>query len=333
MDAHGRGLAACLLVVLSFAATAASAWAERPSASVAIALLNAARRANRLPADLENVPQLSLGCRQWMNEYEPPAGQDIDEEELPGQPGYTELGALAARSSDFARGFFSHKLAVWGTEEYDNVWSAAPLHLARLFAPAARYAWYGQGEPTRTGEYPNRFCMGTGLGNPLSAGSETPEAVSGTTRLFSLPASGSRAIPVIEAAAELPVTPQILVHIPGGRPSGPDIILFATGQQPILVRAILSGPEGSVPLGVVTPSTRVPQAVGEASISNYTPDTWYVVPRRPLRGGAHYELRAYWSESAGEVKQTVSFSTRCLLNGLGFTGPVPRLPGCSHLFG
>jgi hypothetical protein len=271
------------------------------TAAEEIGHLNAQRRENGIPDGLRNVSGLSLGCDQYENLYVARPGQN-PHEELPGQPGYTPLGNLAANLSDLANGVGA--LPLWGDHAIDNAWANAPLHLVSLFNPVARYAWFGAG--------PFGACMGTAPDNPLQSHARGRLV---SPRFFSLPGNGVGDVWPVQVVNDLPFAPQEAVHIPAGRPTGPNIILFPEGLQVRIDRAQLRSADGrGVALRVVTPATPTPPYPSGWRAVKYmgeeVGDVWFVIPTRPLRGATHYRLTALWSDAAGRrYTQRVRFKT------------------------
>jgi hypothetical protein len=69
-----------------------------------------------------------------------------------------------------------------------------------------------------------------------------------------------------------------------------------------------------VPVLVVTPTTFTPAFPAGWPTVKYMGeafgDVWFVIPTRPLRGGARYTLTAHWSDDAGRnFVQRVRFKT------------------------
>jgi hypothetical protein len=300
----------CAAVVGTLVVTVSDARAGRPSrprvgaSAEQIRYLNAQRRENGIPGRLRNVPDLSLGCRQFENIYVRKLGQ-YPHEEVPGQPGYTRLGDRAASVSELADGVGPRPL--WGDRAIDNAWANAPLHLVSLFNPTAHYAWFGGG--------PLGACMGTSSENPLHHAGAFVERRFRSPAFFSLPGDGVSDVWPLQAAEDAPFAPQEAVDIPAGRVTGPNIILFPVGTQAWIRRVHLRSADGMhVPVLVVTPTTFTPAFPAGWPTVKYMGeafgDVWFVIPTRPLRGGARYTLTAHWSDDAGRnFVQRVRFKT------------------------
>ena len=116
-------IAACgALLLLTAAQAAHAATAER-----AIALLNAQRAANGLPAGIVEDPTLTADCAA--HDRYMALNHVLTHFEQPGDPGYSDGGAYAGRNSVLARG------ANWSES---NPYETAPLHLDQLLAPRLR---------------------------------------------------------------------------------------------------------------------------------------------------------------------------------------------------
>lgn len=220
-----RGISICASVSLAFvlssplhSAEAAAAVDDKSikaklvPASLAIASLNAQREANGIPGDLTDDPELSRGCVNHTTIYKPQPNQ-YPHTEIPGQPGYTELGSIAAGSSNLAgRPWYldaSTKRAVAWWSNGSNPWSNAPVHLAQLFDPSALSAWYGESRVAG--------CMGT-KGNI--------RRFSGPT-FYSVPGDRRTDVPLSQVAYESPWVPQQAAGIADGVRTGPNILLYA----------------------------------------------------------------------------------------------------------
>jgi hypothetical protein len=159
--------------------------------------------------------------------------------------------------------------------------------------------------------------MGTARENPPQQLRGMLERRFASPRFFSLPGNGVSDVWPLQAAEDAPFTPQEAVHIPAGRPTGPNIILFPEGGQLRIGRAQLVSMYGrEVPLRVVTPTTLTPPYPAGWPAVRYVGeevgDAWFVVPTRPLRGDTRYKLTAFWFDDAGRrYTQRVRFKTLC----------------------
>ena len=304
---------------LSLAGTSVADWRSHPemtlntptpryvplvSSATAIALLNRQRAANGIPGDLITNSKLSAGCAKHVWKYKEKIGQ-IPHEEIPGQPGYSKLGALAASLSALSSrsGESSTESYWWGP--LVNPWSGAAFHLSTLFNPEATMAWYaesvhGVAKRSHKGSswpWGPAACMGAGGSRSFS-----------TPTFFSYPGGGARDVPYSEYTVEAPESPQEAVGLPRGFNGGPAVILWAEGMSARLDRATLSADSGSV----VPTKLFAPQTVGdEDSGRGYG----YVVPTTDLRPSTHYTLNAVWTRNLpgnpeGEsVTQVATFTT------------------------
>ena len=262
------------------------------------------REANGIPGGLVENTELSRGCWNHSNLYWDKNGQ-FPHDEVPGQPGYTELGDRAAQNSNLGggRGWWSATT---------NPWSHAPMHLYDLLAPAVGSAWYG--ESKRVFGRRQRVCMGTGA--PWREGPDT-------FTVYSYPGDGATGVIPNYLAGELPFAPGQAVGIPAGTVTGPYILLFpACGNgSSELQSATLAGPDGPVMVKVVGPDTAAP-ADRPAGWEHYdTVDSGpFVIPTAPLKPLTQYTLMTnwLWDEDAKAHTETMRFTT----------GPRVRHPYC-----
>jgi hypothetical protein len=273
------------------------------SSPEAISLLNQARAANGIPGDLSEDAELSQGCSDYLNDYEPAPGQ-YPHEEIPSQPGYTPGGAAAVSQSDLAgrpsesNGTTQYGLQ-WWTGQFDP-WSNAPLHLTDLFDPAATVTWYAEDH--------SGACMGTNY----QARTFTEPA------FFSYPGNGSTNVPISQTAAEEPWTPQAAAGIPEGQTTGPNVILYPEGlQEPRLLEVTLAT-AGGEPVAVAVANPASPEPTPNSSnfptgytVGEYSRGAGFAIPPQPLASNTAFVLTAHWEDeaTATEYTQTVSFST------------------------
>jgi hypothetical protein len=267
------------------------------TAAQAVAYLNAQREASGIPGGLVEEPRLSEGCEQYTNTYVPVQGQ-YPHTEIPGQPGYTELGSEAASSSDL-----SPSTAGWSSTV--NPWTGAPLHLSALFDPAATTAWYGERSGPFTVTKGENVCMGA------SGTRQLPEPSA-----YSLPGTGSVNVPFAERSAESPYTPAEAVGLHSEAHLGPTFILwpggFAGAPSAVSLQAV-GGPV--VPIRVATPETPSPTPKSwpfavASTLGDYSQGASFVVPVHPLAASTAYTLTAEWQPpTALALQQVIRFTT------------------------
>lgn len=283
-------LACCAATALAPATAAAIAPAE------AVRLLNLQRAANGIPGDLVEAPGLSDGCSKHVG-YVALNGAVLTHAEDPGKPGYTPEGDGQTLESSAPEVLSS--AASWS--ETANPWLLAPIHLYLIFGPEVAAAGYGDDH---------------GVGCMRVRGGRAPAPA---PELYSVPGPGRSGVPMSELNRESPYTPQQLVGIPDGQPTGPNVLLFTRGlrgSRPLAAAAYsLSGPQGAVDARLVTESTS--NAVGSGS--------WFrgggvLIPVSPLAAFTTYVARVTWHRDAeggvpaADVEQVVSFETAGLPN-------------------
>lgn len=269
----------------------------------AIALLNGVRAANGIPGDLQEVPELSQGCMEYLDDYQPAPGQ-YPHEERPEQPGYTPGGAKAVSMSDLAGRLYenaptgSYGLA-WWTPRF-TPWSDAPLHLTDLLDPAATSAWYGENH--------TEACMGT-----FAYQRSFQEPV-----FYSYPGAGSTDVPIGQTANELPWTPQRAAGIPAHQATGPNIILFQEGlREPNLLGAALATASGlPVPVALANPASPEPTPEDSSFPTGYTVGEYsrgaaFAIPPDGLAADTSFVLTVRWEDraTAAQYVQSVPFTT------------------------
>lgn len=269
----------------------------------AISLLNQARTANGIPGDLSEDAELSQGCSEYLNDYEPAPGQ-YPHEEIPSQPGYTPDGAAAVAQSDLAgrpsesNETYQYGLQ-WWTSQFDP-WSNAPLHLTDLFDPAATVIWYAENH--------SGACMGTNYHARMFT----------EPTFFSYPGNGSTNVPIAQTAAEEPWTPQAAAGIPEGQTTGPNIILYPEGlQEPRLLEVTLATAGGEqVPVAVANPASPEPTPNSSNfptgyTVGEYSRGAGFAIPPQPLAANTAFVLTAHWEDEATATTytQTVNFTT------------------------
>jgi hypothetical protein len=302
------GVLAALILVVGLAPGASAVddpaiQVQLVSSPEAISLLNQARAANGIPGDLSEDAELSQGCSEYLNDYEPAPGQ-YPHEEISSQPGYTPGGAAAVSQSDLAgrpsesNGTSQYGLQ-WWTGQFDP-WSNAPLHLTDLFDPAATVTWYAENH--------SGACMGTNY----RARTFTEPA------FYSYPGNGVTNVPTSQRASEEPWTPQAAAGIPEGQTTGPNIILFAEGlQQPRLLEVTLAT-AGGEPVSVAVANPASPEPTPNSSnfptgytVGDYSRGAGFAIPPQQLAANTAFVLTAHWEDEATAAiyMQTVNFTT------------------------
>jgi hypothetical protein len=245
---------------------------------------------------------MSAGCLAHENGYVETTTQS-PHDEIPGQPGFTEAGRQAARTSDLSSS------TDWSSTE--NPWTGAPIHLAQLFNPSDTTAWYGEG--------PKGACMGT-TGNFDDFGGFGadypglyPGLWSGVAGMYSLPGNGVSGVHESEGAfRENPYAPAEAAGITGEH--GPTIILWPSGgRSSTLAEAVLVGADGhGYALRTAGPQTQSPVShlsslPSAPTLGDYTSAS-FVIPVKPLPRQP-YRLTARWTGPGGRpIDQVVTFS-------------------------
>jgi hypothetical protein len=253
------------------------------STATAVSFLNQQRIENGIAGDLTNDPEMDAGCSNHVNNYQEQIGQ-YPHEEVPGQPGYSELGNRAAANSDlaFRSGEASTDSYWWGPTI--NPWSGAAKHLSALFNPAATTTWYAEslhgvpnGAPKdKAWPWGPAACMGTSGSRAFSS-----------PTFFSYPGGGATNVPYSEYTSEWPSSPQEDVGLPSAFNGGPAVILWAEGIDATLQGATLSAADGTV--------------ISTKLLANepYGGGGAFVVPTTDLRPGTAYTLVAMWIPETG----------------------------------
>ncbi|HTC71555.1 MAG TPA: hypothetical protein VK655_01610 [Solirubrobacteraceae bacterium] len=268
-------------------------------------MLNEQREANGIPGGLVEVPELSQGCAEYLDNYELEPGQ-YPHEEIPTQPGYSPLGNEAASMSDLVLGRSSEGTdsgpligVQWWTIRF-NPWSDAPLHLAALFDPAAAATWFAE---SGTGA-----CMGT---FPFERHFAAPA-------FYSYPGPGTTNVPMAQRADELPWTPQEAAGLPSTQVTGPNFLLFPEGvNEPKLLGVELATAAGaSVPVAVANPESMEPEPTDPSfpkgyTVGDYSRGAAFAIPPAPLNADTSYVLTAKWEEktTSSSFTQRVDFTT------------------------
>jgi hypothetical protein len=193
-------------------------------------------------------------------------------------------------------------------------WDDAPAHQVSLYEPDFTAA----GEVYAHG----RSCLA------LAA----PSAPPSSPGFFSYVSDGGRSlVPATETVSgELPYAPQQLVGLPAGRPTGPQLILYALGfpgerfadSDPSAAMRVVSwsltGPGGRRVRGVRMVDHQVAGRAVPQGASIYD-DAAIMIPP-PLAPGARYTARVLWQGPMGlEERQEIPFSTG-LSAGMSISG-------------
>ncbi len=278
-------LVVAIVGLATWIAVAGSAYAA--TAAQTIALLNAQRAANGLPAGITEDPTLSSDCLahdnyMWLN-------HQLTHEEQPGNAGYTSGGAYAGVNAVLTE-----------NDNWDagNPYEDAPLHLDQLLAP--RLQQLGSADA-------DGFSCTTTL-----PGWVRPDPPALT--VYTYPGNGSQ-IYASEIARELPWTPGQLAGIPPGTRTGPYLIVLvdAPGQSPVdnpatLSAATLTGPSGAVSVATVDGNAQVP--TGQASsLSSYISPGGFMIPLKPLYAGVTYRAHVVVTFAGTQTPYDWSFTT------------------------
>lgn len=256
---------ACLAVLAAALAVGLAApGAEGASAKRIIAVLNAQRAANGIPAGIVENPAWSAAC-QLHNAYEH-RNHAFGHAETEGKPGYSSQGNLIAQTSVLAQGIY------WSSKDpYDN----APYHLFDLFNP--RISSTGAADSESFG------CVEIELG--------TLRAAPAQVTAYSYPGNGRTGVAVAQRANEQPMTPAQTVGL-GTRTTGPNMFVYfdgpwTNGSRAQITSAVLSFAHGSVALRWLDNTTS----------DLLAPTGAILVPTAPLRAGTSYHVRVNGSVS------------------------------------
>jgi hypothetical protein len=272
------GCAAALLAASAPATQAATAQQT-------IALLNAQRAGNGLPATIVEDPRLTSDCAA--HDRYMALNHKLTHLEHTGDPGYTVGGTYAGKNAVLSRG------ANW---DNGNPYESAPLHLDELLAP--RLTSLGSADAD------GYSCTTT------FPGWTGPDPV--TTTVYTYPGDGSTIYPS-EVAREQPWTPGELVGIPQPRRTGPYLLVFvdAPGQSPFnnpatLSDATLDGPTGPVAIATADGSTPVPTG---GTLGPYLYPGGFVIPHGPLAPATTYRAHVVVTFAGVQTPHDWSFTT------------------------
>lgn len=223
-----------------------------------VALLNAQRAANGIPAGISEDAAWTSACKAH-DAYEH-ANDVLGHAEIEGKPGYSAAGNLIAQTSVLAEGI------QWGPgDPYDN----APYHLFDLLNP--RISATGAADADGFG------CVEIELGTL-----RTPPA---KVLAYSYPGNRRRNVPISETAQEQPMTPAQTVGLGTGA-TGPNLFVYfdgpwTNGSRAQIAAATMSSPAGAVALRWIDNTTS----------DLLAPTGAILVPVKPLRAGTTYRVR------------------------------------------
>ena len=219
-----------------------------------IALLNAERETNGLPADIVEDATWSESCARH-NAYMELNG--IGHAETPGLPGYSESGNRAGTSSVLSTG------VGWTN---GNPFATAPLHLMDLLDPRLSV--------TGVAESSDHVCVWTSPGNQRRFSLDD---------VYTVPRDGGDAV-VSEIARERPFVPGDSVGLPEGTRTGPHLLVYAVGPSAGTMRvraASLTSAAGQwVELRTVDNTS--------ARVGAYLSPGAILIPVQPLVAGTDY---------------------------------------------
>ena len=293
-----------LLAAALGAALLLCGWTLAPPAGAAstkriLALLNAQRAANGIPAGIVENPAWTAACNQH-NAYEK-RNNVFGQAEQEGKPGYSAQGNLIAQTSVLVQGSSWKK-----ADPYNN----APYHLFDLLNP--RISSTGAADSEGFG------CVEIELG--------TLRAPPGAPVGYSFPGNRARNIPTSQRAVEQPMSPAQTLGL-GSRPTGPNLFVYfdgpwTNGARTQLSSAKLSSPRGSVALRWLDNTTSdllAPTGAILVPAAPLRPHTTYHVSvtgsvTGVLPGTSMEQALSGCSEGAGGVECGQPASTTCVEN-------------------
>jgi hypothetical protein len=244
----------------------AASWAV--SDTEAVAMLNAQRALNGIPANLTVSPALSDSCAKH-NAYIALNGGFLVHKEEPARPGYTAEGAGLAGGANMG------EVLSGGPDYWDavhtNPWVGSPLHLWLMFQPAGGATGYAADGRTA--------CMRFALDGGAPAG------------VYSIPGAGAHDVPTsADTSREVPYSPADLVGVSTTQ-AGPPIVIWRVGGRADIARAGLTSSSGAAEVRIV--DSRTPALDG-------TPHRFgsYVLPVAPLAAGTGYVLEVAFTDGA-----------------------------------
>jgi hypothetical protein len=245
---------AAALIVLGLAFTPA---AHAASAARIIALLNAQRAANGIPAGITETSSWSSACAAH-DAYEH-VNHVFGHDELEGKPDYTSSGDEIAQTSVLAEGIYWN-----GGDPYDN----APYHLFDLLNP--RISTTGASDSNGFG------CVEIELGTLRTP----PKGI----HAYSYPGDHRTDVPASQQAVEQPMTPGQTVGL-GKRATGPNMFVYfdgpwTNGSRAQIDSVTLFSSAGSVPV----------RWIDNTSSDLLAPTGAILVPTSPLRPASTYHV-------------------------------------------
>jgi hypothetical protein len=273
-------IAGCAAALVAAAAPVAHAATVQQT----IALLNAQRASNGLPASIIEDPRLTSDCAA--HDRYMALNHVLTHFEQRGRPGYSVGGAYAARNAVLSQ-----------RDDWDNgnPYESAPLHLDELLAP--RLASLG------SADVDGYSCTTT---FPGWTGPDPPSLT-----VYTYPGDRAAIYPS-ETARELPWTPGQLVGIPQPRRTGPYLFVFvdAPGQTPFdnpatVDNVTLQGPTGPVAVKTADGGTPVP---GGGTLGAYLSPGAFIIPVRPLSPGATYRAHVVVTFAGVQASHDWSFT-------------------------
>lgn len=244
----------------------------------ALALLNAQRASNGLPAGIALRGDWSVNCAKHYD-YMLKTGT-MEHREDPASPYYTPEGNEAAGSSVLG-GTWSMSLDPGTADPYaSNPYESAPIHLMQLLGP----------ELSETGIAPACTYTWDGYNRPAPA----------VAQVLTYPGDGTRGIYWHETAAELPFVPGDKIGLPQGTTTGPHLMIFGWGTgfdltqrgRGMIGDVALAGPNGRV--DVRTVDFRTPGMYGPM------PPGGMIIPVRPLAPDATYTATGTLTGAPGQ---------------------------------
>jgi hypothetical protein len=287
-----------LLLITGLAAMAlATPVARAATADQTLAVLNAQRAANGLPAGLTLDATWSADCT--LHDHYMAINNELTHVEDPSNKYYTAGGAFAGPNSVISRG---------GEWDHGNPYESAPIHLEQLLAPRLQSIGTADAEGyTCTTTFP-------GWTRP------DPPALT----VYTYPGDGAQ-IYASESAAEGPWTPGDLVGIAQPAITGPYlyVLVDAPGQNPAdnpatLSGVTLTGPSGPVAFKTVDGNQPIP---GGGTLAGYLSPGGFIIPVAPLAAGASYHAHVVVTFGGQTIAHDWTFTT-----GRGKPPPPPRTP-------
>jgi hypothetical protein len=254
-------LVAALFAALALWLATSSSGSPNASPQQIIALLNAQRADNGIPAGIVANPAWTADCRLH-NRYEK-LNNVLSHSENAGAPGYSAGGELAAANSVIDAG------APWGhADPYDD----APFHLFQLLAPSLAVSGAADSD--------GHDCVTTLLGDTRPSPAQVIA--------YSYPGTGATGVAPSETANELPATPAQVLALGSGT-TGPNLFVYfdgpwAPGGQARVSSATITGPSGIAVAAPVLDNTTA------GSLPGSYPTGAIIVPAAPLQHNSFYRV-------------------------------------------